>query len=141
MWVDYEPQPKNIFTIRVNDADFYSLVKEEADFDPTKTENLYVILKINGECALRGNMPWIIDDVSDKVESALGMNHLTTLDIESLNCKSCVANEFLDFMCSYDLPEQGLEKITLNDFKPACEPFEDEVATRMAAMCHNLTHL
>ena len=47
MSVDYEPLPKNMFTIRVNDADFYSLVKEEADFDPTKTEQLFVNLKIN----------------------------------------------------------------------------------------------
>ena len=38
VWVDYEPLPKNSFKIRINDADFYSLVKEEADFDPTKTE-------------------------------------------------------------------------------------------------------
>ena len=35
VWVDYEPLPKNTFKIRINDADFYSLVKEEADFDPT----------------------------------------------------------------------------------------------------------
>ena len=33
--VDYEPQPKNSFTFRVNDEDIYSLVKEEADYDPT----------------------------------------------------------------------------------------------------------
>ena len=50
-------------------------------------------------------MPWIIDDVSDKVETALGMSHLTSLYIEGLYCKSWVANEFLDLMCSYDLPE------------------------------------
>ena len=47
IWVDYEPQPKNKFTIRVNDADFYSLVKEEANFDPTKTDTLFVGLNIN----------------------------------------------------------------------------------------------
>ena len=47
VWVDYEPLPKNSFTIRVNDADFYNLVKEEADFDPTKTEPISVYLIIN----------------------------------------------------------------------------------------------
>ena len=31
----------------INDADYYNLVKEEADFDPTKTEEMYVNLKIN----------------------------------------------------------------------------------------------
>ena len=35
VWVDYQPQPKNIFLIKVNDADFYSLPKEEVDFDPS----------------------------------------------------------------------------------------------------------
>ena len=47
VWVDYEPQPKNTFKFRVNDADIYSLVKEEVDFDPTKTEALGVALNVN----------------------------------------------------------------------------------------------
>ena len=42
VWVDYEPQPKNTFTFRVNDEDIYSLIKEEIDYDPTKTEELNV---------------------------------------------------------------------------------------------------
>ena len=37
--VDYEPQPKNNFVFRVNDADVYCLVKEELDYDPSKTES------------------------------------------------------------------------------------------------------
>ena len=44
VWVNFEPWPKNTFVFRVNDADVYSLVKEEVDFDPTKTEELYVNL-------------------------------------------------------------------------------------------------
>ena len=92
----------------MNDADFYSLVKEEADFDPTKTELLRVRLNINNQKSKDGqplltiedSMPWIIDDVSDKVDSALGVNHLTSLNIYLLICKSWVANEFLDLMCS-----------------------------------------
>ena len=31
----------------VNDADIYNLVKEEVDYDPTKTETLSVTLKVN----------------------------------------------------------------------------------------------
>ena len=62
-------------------------------------------------------MPWIIDDVDDKIQAALGMENLTNLNIEYLNCKSWVANEFLDMLCSYDIPEQGLEKLTFHDFK------------------------
>ena len=37
VWVDYEPQPKNTFTFRINDLSLYSLVKEEVDHDPSKT--------------------------------------------------------------------------------------------------------
>ena len=86
-------------------------------------------------------MPWIAEDVSGKVESALGMKHLTSLYIYDLNCKSWVTNEFLDLMCSYDLPEQGLNKLTLTYFSKQCEPFEEEVMTRLAAMCPNITYL
>ena len=47
VWVDYLPMPKNTFIFRVNDDDIYSLVKEEADYDPTKTETLSVNLNVN----------------------------------------------------------------------------------------------
>ena len=93
-------------------------MKEEVDYDPTKTETLNVKLKINDkkEFALSGNIPWIIEDVEDKIQTALGMQHLTKLNISNLNCKSWVANEFLDMLCSYDIPEQGLEKIAITNF-------------------------
>ena len=47
VWVDFLPLPKNTFQFRVNDEDVYSLTKEEIDYDPTKTEALYVFLNIN----------------------------------------------------------------------------------------------
>ena len=47
VWVNFESHPKNTFVFRVNDADVYSLVKEEVDFDPSKTEALTVRLKVN----------------------------------------------------------------------------------------------
>ena len=105
--VDYVPLPKNIFIFRINGEDIYSLVKEEVDYDPTKTESLKVDLKINDqtEWAIDGNIPWIIDDVEDKIQTALGIDNLTSLHIENLYCKSWVANEFLDMLCSYDIPE------------------------------------
>ena len=62
-------------------------------------------------------MPWIIDEVEEKVQSALGMSHLTRLIIRELNCKSWVANEFLDMLCCHDLPEQGLDKLILIDLE------------------------
>lgn len=86
-------------------------------------------------------MPWYIEELEDKVQTALGMNNLTCLDIDNLNCKSWVANEFLDNLTCYDLPEHGLEKLILNYFYHVCEPFQDEVVARIANMCPRITHL
>ena len=79
--VDYEPQ-KNTFKIRVNGEDVYSLVKEEVDYDPSKTEKLGTFLNLNDkkdsniksrfEWAIRGNGPWIVDEVEEKISTALG---------------------------------------------------------------------
>ena len=45
--VNYLPQPKNTFIFTVNGADVYNLVKEEVDYDPSKTETLSVELIVN----------------------------------------------------------------------------------------------
>ena len=120
--VDYLPQPKNTFTFRVNDADIYSLTKEEVDYNPSKTEPLKVDLSLKDkqesneepEYTISGETPWIIDEVEEKIQTALGMNHLTSLRIDVLEAKSWVANEFLDVLTCYDLPDHGLDKLTLN---------------------------
>ena len=52
------------------------------------------------------------------------MNHLNSLYIEELNCKSWVANEFLDVLTCYDLPEHGHDNLILSGFRLQCEPFE-----------------
>ena len=47
----------NKFIIKINDANIYSLVKEEVDFDPTKTEALNVEhLKVNDKEAISGHL-------------------------------------------------------------------------------------
>ena len=51
------------------------------------------------------------------------MNHLNSLIVGRLSCKSWVANEFLDLLTCYDLPEHGLETLVLSDFKSQCLPF------------------
>ena len=61
-------------------------------------------------------MPWIIDDLEDKMQAALGVDPLTSLVISGLDCKSIVANEFLDALCCYDMPEHGIDMLTLNSF-------------------------
>ena len=78
-----------MFSIKINDEDIYGLVKEEVDYDPTKTDELDVSLNINDrkdeyeieEWVLKGKLPWIVQDVDDKVQSALGMSQLTHLHI------------------------------------------------------------
>ena len=68
MLVEYLPQPKNTFIFRVNDVDIYSLVKEEADYDPSKTETLWVNkLKVNEKLIISEPTPWIINEVEDKI--------------------------------------------------------------------------
>ena len=125
----------------VNGAEYYSLVKEEVDYDPIKTETLKVTLKVNDKDTIYGSMPWIIGDVEDKIQTALGMEHLNNLEIHNLSCKSWVANEFLDILPCYDLPEHGLDKLTFHNFNKKCEPFDGEVIARLANMCPHVTHL
>ena len=86
-------------------------------------------------------MPWIIEEVEDKIQTALGTGHLTSLRIENLEAKSWVANEFLDLLTCYDLPEQGLDKLIFHNFAEKCGKFEDEVVSRLANMCTSLSHL
>ena len=86
-------------------------MKEEVDYDPSKTEEIKVDLKINDRIAISESMPWIIDEVEDKIQITLGMDHLNSLEVRNLNCKSWVANEFLDVLTCYDIPENGFDKL------------------------------
>ena len=133
VWVDYLPQPKNTFIFRVNDDDIYSLVKEEVEYDPTKIEILDVkIVKVNEKEITSGSTSWIIEEVEDKIQTAIGMNHLSSLEIKELRCKSLIANELLDVLTCYNFPEQGLNKLIFANFKSECEQFENEVLSRLA---------
>ena len=60
------------------------------------------------------------------------MDRLSSIYIMGLDCKSWVANEFLDLLTCYDLQESGLDKLRLEEFESQCAPFEDEVASRLA---------
>ena len=69
------------------------------------------------------------------------MDHLTSLELRGLNCKSWVSNEFLDLLTCYDLPESGLDKLNFSFSMEQCEPLEGEVVTRLANMCPRISHL
>ena len=65
---DYLPPPKNAFSIKVNDSDYYNLVKEEPDFDPSQIEWFKCrSLKLNEAEALSGSTPWIVEEVEEKM--------------------------------------------------------------------------
>ena len=64
-----------------------------------------VALDVNDKAVITATTPWIIDEVEDKIQTALGMDYLTSLRIVGLDAKSWVANEFLDVLTCYDLPE------------------------------------
>ena len=74
-------------------------------------------LEVNETEAISGSMPWIIDEVEERIQTALGMNQLNSLVIQYLDCKSWVANEFLDLLTCYDLPDQGLKMLWISNFK------------------------
>ena len=91
--------------------------------------------------AIEESFPWLIDDIDERIQTSLGIDHLSSLKIEKLNCKSIVANEFLDLLSRYDLDDQSLNKLILLEFSKLCEPFEEEVVSRLANICPSLTHL
>ena len=69
------------------------------------------------------------------------MDLLSSLNIIDLDCKPWVANEFLDFLTCYELPENGLNKLVFHNFQPQCGAFDEELVTRLTMMCPHLTYL
>ena len=69
------------------------------------------------------------------------MNQLTSLEIDCFHAEPWIANEFLDLLMCYDLPQHGLEKLFLSVIGEMSLPFEEDVLTRLANMCPSITHL
>ena len=93
VWADYLPPPKNEFSIKVNGYDYYTLVKEEVDFDPSKIEPFECFeLKLNDEEAHSGSMPWVLEEFEEKINKVYKGLPLESLSIWKLDCKSTVAN-------------------------------------------------
>ena len=86
-------------------------------------------------------MAWIVDDIEDKIQSAMGIDQLYSLRIMKMYCDSNVSNEFFNFFICHDLPDNGLEKLILDDFKSPCFPLEEDVVSRMVNICTYLTTL
>ena len=45
------------------------------------------MLKINEIETITGSIPWIIDEVEEKIQTTLGMGHLDSLEIRLLDSK------------------------------------------------------
>ena len=136
------PPPKNEFSIKVNGYDYYTLVKEDIDYDPSKVETLKCeSIKLNNIEAHRGSMPWILDEVEEKLNKVYQGQQLESLEIHGLDCKSSVANLFLDFMASLDLKNDSFKNLVISKMTYKCIPIEDDVLSRLAQSCSRLEHL
>ena len=56
------------------------------------TDKICSELKLNGDVAHSGSMPWVLEEVEEKINSVYKGLPLESLEIEGLNCKSTVAN-------------------------------------------------
>ena len=53
-------------------------------------------------------MPWITEKVEEKMNTAYQGKPLESLEILNLNCKSSLANEFLDLMANQEFADDSL---------------------------------
>ena len=125
---DYSPPPKNEFIIKVNGDDYYYLPKEYVDFDPSIIEVFKCqSLKLNGDEAISGSIPWILEEVEDKMNEVYKGLPLESLEVIELDCNSTVVNLFFDMMASQDLKDDSFEALIINKMTQQCFPLEDDV--------------
>ena len=72
-------------------------------------------MKVNDVKALTGKMPWILDQFEDKINTVYQGQPLESLEVDELDCKSQVVNQFFDFMVSQDLADDSFKKLALNN--------------------------
>ena len=67
---------------------------------------------------------------------------MSSLYIVGLKSKSYVANEFLNLLTCFEIPEHGLDKLVLQRFEMQCFPFEEgDVISRLAEISPCLSSL
>ena len=83
------PPPKNQFVLKVNDCDYYTLIKEEVDYDPSQFESFGCVkLVLNEVEALTGNIAWDIEQFESKINQVYQGKPLDSLEIVEMDCKS-----------------------------------------------------
>ena len=58
-----------------------------------------------------------------------------------MSAKPWVANQYIDLLLSQDIAEHGLQKLKIMYIEPICEPFEDDIMTRLAQKCPYIKNL
>ena len=67
--------------------------REEIDFDPTKIDAFnFRNLKLNGIEVDTGIMPWILEEVEEKIYKVCKKSPIESLEIECIDCNSSVMN-------------------------------------------------
>ena len=66
---------------------------------------------------------------------------MKSISIENIKCSHVAANELLDFITTQDIPEKGLDSLTLSNFSKRCQPLDESILNRLGQSCFNLTQL
>ena len=85
-------------------------------------------------------MSWVIDMLDEKITNNI-TDEVHTIEIQNLDCKNWVASELFETMLSLELHPDGINKLVLRCFYSQCEPFNNEVMTRLSQAFANLKHL
>ena len=86
-------------------------------------------------------MPWVLHQFEDKLNRVYQGQPLENLEIEGLDSKSQVVNQFFDYMVSLDLAEDSFKKLVIKEIKQQCFPLESDVVSRLAQSCTLLQHI
>ena len=60
-------------------------------------------------------MPWILEEVEEKLNKVYHGKPLESIEIEGLECKSFIANQFFDFIASLDLADNSFKKLIIKN--------------------------
>ena len=58
-------------------------------------------------------MPWVLHQFEDKLNKVYQGQPLENLELEGLDSKSQVVNQFLDYMVSLDLADNSYKKLVI----------------------------
>ena len=121
-------ESKNLYVVNANGQPYYNLpyLAPNHNYGSEEEEFLRATVVMNGLQILnQQTLHWNFFDMETKIEKAIQINELKTLQVQNLECKALVANEILDLIIGQNISEvDGLSEITLSGFKETCAPFD-----------------